>query len=142
PLDEAARTTKALANKFPSGKIDRDQLSPHDRAVYDSVIRTTWAPARREQLFIRDLEGLKNLARAADLTFQTSKKDAVDSGGDFNAIGQTLSKMLPLDKRTSFGLVILAAVAKDFPSEWLQLREQMAKFTDLIDTAKLNGRKK
>jgi hypothetical protein len=103
PIKENAPKIAALAKKSPTGKVDRSQLSPQDRAVYDSIIRTTLAPAQREQSFLGDIEGLKSIAKAADLKFQASKKDAVDSGGDINAVGQTVSRM-SLDKRMRFGL--------------------------------------
>jgi len=126
PITEASQTFQALAKRSPTGKIDRNQLTPQDRAVYDGIIRNVMAPARREQSFQGDLENLKNIAKAADLKFQAGKKDAVDSGGDINAVGQTIDKM-NLDTRMRFGLGILRVVAETFPSEWVRQQEQIQK---------------
>jgi len=126
PLNEASQTFVELAKRSPTGKIDRSQLTPQDRAVYDGIIRNVMAPAQREQTFFGDLEGLKNIAKAADLKFWAGKKDAVDSGGDINAVGQTIDKM-NLDTRMRFGLVVLKAVAETFPSEWVRQQEQIQK---------------
>jgi len=101
-------------------------MNAQDGAVYDGILRNVMAPANHESIFIKDLEGLNNLVRAAELQFQASKKDAVDSGGDGNAVGQTFSKM-SLDKRTSLGVVTLNAISEAFPSEYVQQLEQKLK---------------
>ena len=126
PIKEASQTLLEFRSKShtPSGVIDRDQLTPQDRAVYDSILRNTMAPVNRETTFIGVIEGLKNIVKAADLKFQTGKKDATDSGGDINAVGQTMNKMT-LEKRITFGLAPLNAISKTFPSEWVQQQEQM-----------------
>jgi hypothetical protein len=140
PIKEAAQKIAALAKKSPTGKVDRGQLSPQDRAAYDSIVRTAFAPAQHEQSFIGDIEGLKNIVRATDLKFQASKKDAVDSGGDINAVGQTVSRM-SLDKRVRFGLGILTLVAEAFPSQWMQEKEEIQKTMEQITAANSNRRK-
>jgi hypothetical protein len=114
-------------------------LSPQDRAVYDSIVRTALAPAQHEQSFIGDIEGLKNIVRAADLKFQVSKKDAVDSGGDINAVGQTISRM-SLDKRMRFGLGILTIVAETFPSRWMQEKQEVQRIMGQIGATKSTGK--
>lgn len=126
PINEATQKLIELRSKSPtpSGTIDRNRLSPQERASYDSIMRTAIAPGIHEETFIGDLEGLKNIVKAADLKFQASKKDAVDSGGEVTAIGQTLSKS-NLDNRTRLGLALLAAIAETFPSEWLQQKKQI-----------------
>jgi hypothetical protein len=126
PIKEAAQKIAALAKKSPTGKVDRGQLSPQDRAAYDSIVRTAFAPAQHEQSFIGDIEGLKNIVRATDLKFQASKKDAVDSGGDINAVGQTVSRM-SLDKRVRFGLGILTSLQKRSQANGCRKRKKYKK---------------
>jgi hypothetical protein len=140
PLKDATQKLVALAKKSPTGKVDRSQLSPQDRAAYDSIVRTALAPAQHERSFIEDIEGLKNIVRAADLKFQVSKKDAVDSGGDINAVGQTVSRT-SLDKRMRFGLGILTLVAEAFPSQWMRQKEEIQKAMEQITATNSNQRK-
>jgi hypothetical protein len=142
PINEATQKLIELRSKSPtpSGTIDRSRLSPQDRAIYDSIMRTAVAPGTHEETFIGDLEGLKNIVKAADLKFQASKKDAVDSGGEVTAIGQTLSK-IDLDNRTRLGLVLLAAIAETFPSQWLQQKKQMQELMEKIPGAEFQGKK-
>ena len=85
------------------------------------------------------LERLKNIVKAADLKFQAGKKDAVDSGGDIKAVGQTVGKM-NLDKRTRFGLSVLSVIPETFPSDWVRQRGQTQKVVDKMPSAKSNGR--
>jgi hypothetical protein len=139
PIKDAAQKLAALAKKSTTGKVDRNLLSPQDRAVYDSIVRTALAPAQHEQSFIGDIEGLKNIVRAADLKFQVSKKDAVDSGGDINAVGQTISRM-SLDKRMRFGLGILTIVAETFPSRWMQEKQEVQRIMGQIGATKSTGK--
>ncbi len=126
PINESTQKLLELRAKShtPSGAIDRDKLSSQDRAIYDSIMRTTIAPGNHEQSFIEDLESLKNVVIAADIKFSSYKKDATDSGGSAETIGQTLRK-INLDKRTTFGLAILNAMAKVFPSERTQQYQQI-----------------
>lgn len=128
PVKEATQKLLELRAKYPSKSgttIDRQRMNPQDGATYDSIIRNTIAPANHEATFISDLEELKNVVRAADARFQANKKDAVDSGGDANAVGQTFGKML--DKRMMFGAVVLNAIEEAFPSAWVQQHEEMQK---------------
>ena len=138
-IKAAEQKIVAFAKRSPTGKVERSQLSLQDRAVYDSIVRTTLAPAQREKLFMEGLERLKNIVKAADLKFQAGKKDAVDSGGDIKAVGQTVGKM-NLDKRTRFGLSVLSVIPETFPSDWVRQRGQTQKVVDKMPSAKSNGR--
>jgi hypothetical protein len=128
PLEEATRKLQEFSARYPSegGTIDRKKMNAQDGAVYDSMLRNTFAPAHHELTFVTDLENLKNIVTAADLKYKAGIKDAIDSAGDASAVGQTFQKMNP-DKRTIFGAVILNIIADGFPSEWVQQHEQMPK---------------
>jgi hypothetical protein len=87
------------------------------------------APAFREHRFVSDLELLKELARMAELKHQLQKKDAIDSGGDINAIGQSMDRER-LKKRDHFLLAILKKIADDIPSEWSKNMQAVTRSAD------------
>ena len=142
PVKESSQKLLELRakNPSPSGKIDRSKLNPQDGAIYDSIMRNTMAPANHEITFIGDVEDLKSIVKAADLRFQANKKDAIDLGGDANAVGQTLSKA-NLDKRMTFGIGILNAIAEAFPSEWVQQQKEMQNIIQQIPGAQSQKKK-
>ena len=86
-----------------------------DKAALERLERKL-APAFREHQFVADLELLKGLARMAELKHQLQKKDAIDSGGDINAVGQSMDRERL--KRDQLILAILKKIADDIPSEW------------------------
>ena len=99
------------------GKVDRDKLNGNDRTIFDRIQRTAYAPANREKNFITNIESLKLLARSASLKYELGKKDAVDSGGDINAVGKSVGA-LNLDERAKMGFGMLDKIADKYPSDW------------------------
>jgi hypothetical protein len=90
-----------MARNHMTGSIDRERLTPQDRALFDHIQRTMIAPATREEAFIDDLENLKDLWKAAQLRYNANKKDLIDSAGDIQSVGKTLTAM-KLSPRTRF----------------------------------------
>jgi hypothetical protein len=101
--------------KTPDGAIDRGLMRNEDKAMLERLERKL-APAFREHQFVSDLEVLKGLSRMAELKHQLQKKDAIDSGGDINAVGQTMARER-LEKRDELFLAVLKKIADDIPSE-------------------------
>jgi hypothetical protein len=131
PLGQAAQELNAMRARNGGAKVDRDKLGPADRTIFDRIQRTAYAPAYREKAFITNLESLKLLARTAVLKFELGKKDAIDSGGDFDAVGKSVDA-LNLDERGKFGFGILAKIAEKYPSDWFKQKEKVAPVIDAI----------
>ncbi|MGM4959827.1 hypothetical protein [Bradyrhizobium sp. 604_D8_N2_3] len=102
--------------KGPDGAIDRGRMPYEDRATLERLERKL-APAFREHRFVSDLESLKDLARMAELKYQFQKKDAIDSGGDINSVGQSMDQAR-LEKRDEMFVRVLKKIADDIPSDW------------------------
>ena len=114
--------------KSPDGAIDRGHMRYEDKAALERLERKL-APAFREQQFVSDLELLKGLARMAELKHQLQKKDAIDSGGDINAVGQSMDRER-LEKRDQLLLAILKKIADDIPSEWSKNMQAVTRSAD------------
>jgi hypothetical protein len=125
PIDQAEQELSSIRARNGITKIDREQLNSSDRAIFDRIQRTAYAPGIRENSFIVDLESLKLLARTAALKFELSKKDAIDSGGDIHAVGKSIDA-LNLDMRARMGLNMLNKIGEKFPSDWFKQKEQIA----------------
>jgi hypothetical protein len=143
PLAQASKELTAIQMRIGGGKVDRDKLYGNDRAIFDRLQRTTFAPANREQNFITNIESLKLLARSASLKYELGKKDAVDSGGDINAVGKSVGA-LKLDERAKMGLNMLDKIADKYPSDWFIQKQKMAPVTEAIkkqDAARMSKKK-
>jgi hypothetical protein len=130
-------TIQNRSPKGPDGAIDRARMSYEDRAALERLERKL-APAFREHQFISDLELLKGLTRMAELKYQLQKKDAMDSGGDINAVGQSMDRER-LEKRDELFMRVLKKIADDIPSEWTK---QMSAATRSADPAEVPSRAK
>jgi hypothetical protein len=119
---------KRRAPKDASGNIDRAHMRYEDREVVARLERKL-APVFREQQFVVDLENIKGLAHMARLKYELQQKDAIDSGGDLNAVGQSMNRM-KLDLRSKTFLVLLKKIAEDVPSEWFENMETITKNTN------------
>jgi chromosome condensin MukBEF MukE localization factor len=64
PLAQASKELTAIQMRSGGGKVDRDKLNGNDRAIFDRIQRTAYAPANREKNFITNIESLKLLARS------------------------------------------------------------------------------
>ncbi|MET4603257.1 hypothetical protein ABIB90_002735 [Bradyrhizobium sp. JR4.1] len=125
PLAQASRELEAMQGRMGGGKIDRDKLNASDRAIFDRLQRTAYVPAQREKLFITNLESLKLLARTSAMKFELGKKDATDSGGDIDSVGQSVAA-LNLDARAKMGFGMLEKIAEKYPSDWFKQRQAIA----------------
>jgi len=114
--------------KSPNGAIDRGLMRYEDKAALERLERKL-APVFREHQFVSDIELLKGLVRMAELKHQLQKKDAIDSGGDINAIGQSMARER-LEKRDDFMLAILKKIADDIPSEWSKNMQAVTRSAD------------
>jgi hypothetical protein len=123
--------------KGPDGAINRARMSYEDRTALERLERRL-APAFREQQFISDIELLKGLTRMAELKYQLQKKDAIDSGGDVNAVGQSMDRER-LEKRDELFIPVLKKIADDIPSEWAK---QMSAATPSADPAEVPSQTK
>jgi len=144
PMADAQKDLKGLLDRNHVTKLDREQLGASDRAIYDRIQRTVYAPAAREESFIVDLESLKLLARSAALKFDLGRKDAIDSGGDINAVGKSVGA-LNLDARGRMGFNMLDKIAEKYPSDWLKQQQRSAPAIEAIerqDAARITSRKK
>jgi len=65
------------------------------------------------------------------MKYELGKKDAVDSGGDTNAVGKSV-QALALDGRAQMGFGMLEKIADKYPSDWFKQHEQMAPAIDAI----------
>jgi hypothetical protein len=106
PLVQANKEMEGILMRNNVAKIDREKLNYGDRAIFDRIQRTAYAPALRENQFITNLESLKLLARTAVMKYELGKKDAIDSGGDIHAVGNSIAA-LNLDARAKMGFGIL-----------------------------------
>jgi hypothetical protein len=98
------------------------------KAILECLDRTL-APVFREQQLISDLEVLQRLARMAELKHQLQKKDATDSGGDIDAVGQSVNRER-LEDRDHLFLRILKKIADDIPSEWSNNMQAVTRSAD------------
>jgi hypothetical protein len=114
--------------KSPDRAIDRARMHYDDKAVLERLERKL-APAFRERQFVADLELLKGLTRMAELKHQLQKKDAIDSGGDIDAVGQSMDRER-LEKRDQLFLAILKKIADDIPSEWSKDMQAVSRSAD------------
>jgi hypothetical protein len=124
PIRAANEELKGILERNHITKVEREELNSSDREIYDRIQRTAYAPASRENSFIVDLESLKLLARTAVLKYELGKKDAIDSGGDINAVGNSVDA-LNLDMRQRMGFNMLDKIAEKFPSDWVKEKEQI-----------------
>lgn len=131
PLTESNRELEAMRARTGGAKINRENLGAGDRAIFDRIQRTSFVPAWREKTFITNLESLKLLARVATMKYELGKKDAVDSGGDIQAVGTSIAA-LNLDARTKMGFGMLEKIADKFPSEWFKEKERLAPAMEAI----------
>ena len=144
PLTDASNEIQAMRARNGGNKIDRDALNASDRAIFDRIQRNAYAPATREKTFITNLESLKLLARASFLKYELGKKDAIDSGGDIHAVGNSVAALNP-DDRTEFGLGMLNKIAEKYPSDWFIQKERMAPAIEAVkkeDAARMAKNKK
>jgi hypothetical protein len=143
PLAQASKELTAIQMRSGGGKVDPDKLNGSDRAIFDRIQRTAYAPANREKNFITNIESLKLLARSASLKYELGKKDAVDSGGDINAVGKSAGA-LNLDERAKMGFGMLDKIADKYPSDWFIQKQKMAPVIDAIkkqDAARMSKKK-
>lgn len=122
------QTFNALKDRLPKdaqGNPDRAQMRQEDKNLYERLERKL-APAFREREFIVDLENLKGISRMAVMKYELQKRDAINSGGDIQALGQSMDRQ-NLDMRQKFFLLILKKIADDNPSEWSKNMELMTK---------------
>jgi hypothetical protein len=122
PLADANKEMAAIRQRTKGN--GRDAMSMQDRASYDRLMRTALVPGNHEKSFVDDLEMIKLLARASDLKYQFSKKDAVDSGGDFDSVGKSIDAM-NLDGRTKLALLMLSKIGDKYPSDYIQQRRKI-----------------
>ena len=65
----------------------------------------------------------------AELKHDLQKKDAIDSGGDFKAVGESMDRER-LEKRDQFFLAILKKIADDVPSQWAKDMQVVTRSAD------------
>jgi len=128
PMDESNAQLRALLNKYgppPQGqRLDPKTFSPQDQRTYNTLLADTVGPAQTLGEQISQYETLKLMATASDLIYSSDSDDIVQTAGDANAIGRTISAMVAnkkVSERMTIALAMWRKIDDQFPSE-------MAKF--------------
>ena len=114
--------------------IDRTRLSPAERTEYDDILNNYLRPSLKEQQFILDLEAIKAMIRGSDLIYDYDKQDALQSGGDINAIGSSISRRVDsIDKPTAFAIGLWRKINEKIPADAVKQWEQLGKEVERIE---------
>lgn len=132
-LGKASEQVAKLAAMY--GKpIDRNRLSPAERTEYDALLNNYLRPSLKEQQFIFDLEAIKAMIRGSELIYESDRQDALESGGDINAIGSSISRRVDsLDKPTTLAIGLWRKIDEKMPADAVKQWEQLAKEVERIE---------
>jgi hypothetical protein len=142
PLAQASQEITAMRARNGGRKLHPENLNAADRTIFDKWQRSAYVPALREKQFITNLESLKLLARTSAMKFELGKKDAIDSGGDIDSVGTSISA-LKLDTRAKIGFNMLDKIADKYPSDWFKQHAAIKPAVDAIkeeDAARLRAK--
>jgi hypothetical protein len=132
-LNEQLNAIAARYGKAPGERLDPTQMSPYDKQQVEEIVNSTdFVAADRETSFVEGIEDIRTFAAVSDLIYGLHRKDLVESGGDPEAIGASVSKG-NFDDRTKFFISMWDAVNEKVPSE--AAKEAMA----LAGMMKANG---
>lgn len=132
-LDGAQQTLQSMSARHHMAPLDRNKLSLADREVFDRIQRGVLRQADTEVQFLRDIERIRWVERAADLTFDSGKADLADGGGDPMKIGNRVSRQAKageLRDELMAGLAALRIIGEKVPSEAATQMRQIADRAD------------
>ncbi len=129
-LESAIRQFKSILAKYGMEKLDRTRLSTKDLEAVNNLINDVIRPIQRHRNFIRDIENIKLMARASDITYESNKQDIAFSGGDISAIGATIQRRnknneFSENMQVALGLwvKINEKIPADIVNEWNNLKQ-------------------
>lgn len=128
-LDGAQQTLQAMSVRYNMAQLDRAKLSPADREVFDRLQRGVLLQADAEVEFLKDIERIKWVARAADLTFTSGGSDLADGGGAPMKIGNRITRQAKageLRDEMVVALYALRQIGEKVPSEKSNEMRQVA----------------
>ena len=129
PIDDAQAKFKMLQSKYGGGKINRDKLSPEDRAVLDSVHANVLGPADKLDESIQHYEMLKILAAMSEQIYVSDSADLTQSAGDLTSIGQTIANAASsnaLSEQQTIAIGIWHMLDEQVPSELAKAYKELA----------------
>jgi len=105
----------------------------------NELINGVIEPMQRHVVFTKDIEHIKLMARASEISYESNIQDIAFSGGDFEAIGTTIrrrSENNEFDENTRFALGLWVKINEKIPSEYLQELSEINKRPDPPDRSK------
>lgn len=91
-LENAMKNYKNILEKYGIEELDRALLSKDDLDTVNKLTYEIFIPMQRHVDFIKDIENIKLMARASDISYESNKQDIAFSGGDISAIGATIQR--------------------------------------------------
>jgi hypothetical protein len=124
-LDSIADDLERLGKKYKAKPLDPAKMSPPDAAIFHRA-RREMAPYRNVRDFIANLEIIKSLAKASEIIYSSDRQDVLDSGGDIDAIGQTVLRkveMKQFDSRTHVSIGTWRLINQKIPAAMIRRRD-------------------
>jgi len=127
-LNTAINELKSILAKYGMDELDRSRLSKSDLKKVNELMSGVISPMQRHNEFIQDMEHIKLMARASDITYESNKQDISFSGGDIAAIGKTIqrrNKSNEFDEGTQIAIGLWTKINEKIPgdivNEWGEL---------------------
>lgn len=122
-LDWAIKEFKSILAEYRMEKLDKSRLSKADLEKVNELINGVINPMQRHGEFIKDIEHIKLMARASEITYESNIQDVAFSGGDIEAIGKTIqrrNKNNEFNESTQIALGLWVKINEMIPSEFIQ----------------------
>ena len=127
---------KIMQGKYKMDKLDRSKFSPADADSYDLMRKMYFDPIQKEARLYQDIEHIKLIAKAGLMTYENSKKDMSDSGGNAEQIGATFKKLVgdkKIDRPLSSAFYVRDLIEKKKPSRMMTQLQYMSKEIERIN---------
>ncbi|MEM5537541.1 hypothetical protein WNY58_14220 [Neptuniibacter pectenicola] len=129
-LETAIKQFRSILAKYGMEKLDRSRLSKKELETVNDLMNGVIRPMQRHGDFIKDIENIKLMARASDITYESNKQDIAFSGGDISAIGATIQRRNKNNEFTENMQIALGLWIKinekipaDIVNEWGNLKQ-------------------
>jgi len=137
-LDSAMKEFKSILAKYRLDKLDRSRLSKIDLEKVNELFNGVISPMQRHGEFIKDIEHIKLMARASEITYESNIQDIAFSGGDIEAIGKTIqrrNKNNEFNESTQIALGLWTKINEVIPSEFIRELSEIGRQSDKPTTS-------
>ncbi len=93
-VEKALAWVRKTNAKYKLAKLDESKYTPAERATLQKYRVDALNPATSALAFVRDLENLRVLAKAADIIYEGDRSDAAVAVGDADFIGTTVRRRI------------------------------------------------